>query len=38
VLAALDAERVRASEIHSRAPSLDDVYLHLTGGQMEQAA
>jgi ABC-2 type transport system ATP-binding protein len=38
VLGALDAERLRASEIHSRAPTLDDVYLHLTGGRMDEAA
>jgi ABC-2 type transport system ATP-binding protein len=38
VLGVLTAERVRASEIHSRVPSLDDVYLHLTGGRIKQAA
>jgi ABC-2 type transport system ATP-binding protein len=37
-LAVLDAERLRASDIHSRVPSLDDVYLQLTGGRMDQAA
>jgi ABC-2 type transport system ATP-binding protein len=30
-LAALEAERVRVSEISTRAPTLDDVYLQLTG-------
>jgi ABC-2 type transport system ATP-binding protein len=31
VLAAIEAERVRASGISTRAPTLDDVYLQLTG-------
>jgi ABC-2 type transport system ATP-binding protein len=30
-LAAIEAERVRVSEISTRAPTLDDVYLQLTG-------
>jgi ABC-2 type transport system ATP-binding protein len=33
-LAAIDAERVRASEIATRVPTLDDVYLELTGNQI----
>jgi ABC-2 type transport system ATP-binding protein len=31
-LAVLDEEQIRASEIQVRAPTLDDVYIHLTGG------
>ena len=30
-LAAVEAERIRASAITTRAPTLDDVYLQLTG-------
>jgi ABC-2 type transport system ATP-binding protein len=37
-ITAIDAERLRTSELAARAPTLDDVYLHLTGGQLEQAA
>jgi ABC-2 type transport system ATP-binding protein len=37
-LAAIDSERLRASEIATRMPTLDDVYLQLTGSQMSQAA
>jgi ABC-2 type transport system ATP-binding protein len=37
-LAAIDAERLRATELTTRAPTLDDVYLHLTGAQMQDAA
>jgi ABC-2 type transport system ATP-binding protein len=36
-LAAIEAERLRASEITTRAPTLDDVYLHLTGSRMQAA-
>jgi ABC-2 type transport system ATP-binding protein len=36
-LAAIDSERLRASEIATRMPTLDDVYLQLTGSQMSQA-
>jgi ABC-2 type transport system ATP-binding protein len=36
-LAAIEAERVRASEIATRIPTLDDVYLHLTGERIEHA-
>jgi ABC-2 type transport system ATP-binding protein len=37
-LAAIDSERLRASEIATRMPTLDDVYLQLTGSQLGQAA
>jgi ABC-2 type transport system ATP-binding protein len=37
-LAVLESERLRASEIASRTPTLDDVYLQLTGGQLRAAA
>ncbi|HEY3729310.1 MAG TPA: ABC transporter ATP-binding protein [Solirubrobacteraceae bacterium] len=37
-MAALEDERVRTSELASRAPTLDDVYLRLTGAQLESAA
>jgi ABC-2 type transport system ATP-binding protein len=37
-LAVIDAERLRVSEIATRVPTLDDVYLHLTGARMEAAA
>ena len=36
-LAALDADGRRASEVQVRAPTLDDVYIHLTGGQIDRA-
>jgi ABC-2 type transport system ATP-binding protein len=36
-LAALEQERLRATEISTRAPTLDDVYLHYTGS-LAQAA
>jgi ABC-2 type transport system ATP-binding protein len=36
-LVAIEAERLRTSELATRAPTLDDVYLHLTGGQMVSA-
>jgi ABC-type multidrug transport system ATPase subunit len=38
VLAALDAERLRIFEIATRVPSLDDVYLQLTGARLDGAA
>jgi ABC-2 type transport system ATP-binding protein len=34
VLAAIDAAHVRASEIQARTPTLDDVYIQLTGNQI----
>src|SRR5205807_205657 len=37
-LAVIDSERLRVSEIATRVPSLDDVYLQLTGARIEQAA
>ena len=37
-LAAIEAERLRASEIATRVPTLDDVYLRLTGGALREAA
>ena len=37
-LGALDAEQLRATEITTRAPSLDDVYLKLTGDSLLAAA
>ncbi len=37
-LAAIDSEHLRASEIATRAPNLDDVYLQLTGGALREAA
>ncbi len=37
-LAAIEAERVRATEIATRVPSLDDVYLQLTGNRLANAA
>jgi ABC-2 type transport system ATP-binding protein len=36
-LATIEAERLRASEIATRAPTLDDVYLHLTGEHITTA-
>ena len=36
-LAAIDSERVRASEIETRVPNLDDVYLKFTGSLSEAA-
>ena len=30
-LAVIDGEQLRVSEIATRSPTLDDVYLHLTG-------
>jgi ABC-2 type transport system ATP-binding protein len=37
VIAAIDAERLRASQITTRAPTLDDVYLQLTGTSIDAA-
>ena len=37
-LAAIESERLRASEIATRSPNLDDVYLQLTGGALREAA
>jgi hypothetical protein len=37
-LAALEDERIRVSEIASRVPTLDDVYLQLTGNELPVAA
>jgi ABC-2 type transport system ATP-binding protein len=37
-LGAIDGERVRASEIQVRAPTLDDVYIQLTGARFGEAA
>jgi ABC-2 type transport system ATP-binding protein len=37
-LAAIDAEGLRASEIHVRQPTLDDVYIQLTGAAFGEAA
>jgi len=37
-LAVIDAERLRATEINARVPTLDDVYLKFTGAQLAEAA
>jgi len=37
-LAAIESERLRVSEIATRVPNLDDVYLQLTGGEVREAA
>jgi ABC-2 type transport system ATP-binding protein len=37
-VAAIDDERLRVSELTTRAPTLDDVYLQLTGTRFERAA
>ena len=37
-LAAIESERLRVSEIATRVPTLDDVYLQLTGGRIGEAA
>jgi ABC-2 type transport system ATP-binding protein len=37
-LAAIDADHISASEIATRVPTLDDVYLQLTGARMAAAA
>jgi ABC-2 type transport system ATP-binding protein len=36
-LAAMDADRLRVSEIATRIPTLDDIYLQLTGARMSDA-
>ena len=36
--ATLNGKRLRVSEIATRAPTLDDVYLNLTGARIDQAA
>jgi ABC-2 type transport system ATP-binding protein len=38
VLSALDAEHAHVGEIATRAPTLDDVYLQLTGDRLDEAA
>jgi ABC-2 type transport system ATP-binding protein len=37
-LAVIESERLRVSEISTRAPTLDDVYLELTGARFEREA
>jgi ABC-2 type transport system ATP-binding protein len=37
-LAVIESERMRASDIATRGPSLDDVYLQLTGASLSEAA
>jgi ABC-2 type transport system ATP-binding protein len=37
-LAVIDSERLRVSEIATRIPTLDDVYLQLTGARIDEAA
>jgi ABC-2 type transport system ATP-binding protein len=37
-LQAIDDERLRASEIQVRTPTLDDVYIQLTGARFDEAA
>jgi ABC-2 type transport system ATP-binding protein len=37
-LAVIDRDRLRVSEIATRVPTLDDVYLHLTGERIASAA
>jgi ABC-2 type transport system ATP-binding protein len=37
-LAAIEADHLRVSEITTRIPTLDDVYLHLTGARIDEAA
>jgi ABC-2 type transport system ATP-binding protein len=37
-LAVIDAERLRTSELATRVPTLDDVYLNLTGARLDAAA
>jgi hypothetical protein len=36
VLAALDDDRLRVREIATRPPTLDDVYLQLTGSRIDE--
>ncbi|MBV8943456.1 MAG: hypothetical protein JO240_17150, partial [Solirubrobacterales bacterium] len=37
-VAVIDEERLRVSEIATRVPTLDDVYLQLTGARIAEAA
>jgi ABC-2 type transport system ATP-binding protein len=37
-LAAIDAQHLRVSELSTRVPNLDDVYLQFTGSQLSEAA
>jgi hypothetical protein len=37
-LAVIDGDHLHVSEIATRIPTLDDVYLHLTGGRIASAA
>jgi ABC-2 type transport system ATP-binding protein len=37
-LAVIEPERLRVSEIATRVPTLDDVYLQLTGARIDEAA
>ena len=37
-VAVIDSERLRVSEIATRVPTLDDVYLQLTGARIDEAA
>ncbi len=37
-LEVIESERLRAFEISTRAPNLDDVYLKFTGGSLSEAA
>ncbi len=37
-LAAIDSEHLRVSELSTRIPNLDDVYLQFTGSQLSEAA
>jgi ABC-2 type transport system ATP-binding protein len=37
-LAVIDDERMRTSELATRLPTLDDVYLNLTGARLDEAA
>jgi ABC-2 type transport system ATP-binding protein len=37
-LAVIDEERMRTSELATRLPTLDDVYLNLTGARLDEAA
>ena len=37
-LAAIESQQLRASEIATRRPTLDDVYLQLTGNQLRDGA
>ena len=37
-LAVIESERLRASDVATRSPNLDDVYLKFTGGSLSEAA